>query len=232
MIRFFFIVLAFSLVTVVGAGAEDFEFEGRKKCGGCHKSQLESWKQTAHAKAFDSLKSGAKEEAKKKAGLDPEKDFTEDKNCVGCHVTGYGHEGGYDIDDPGKYLIGVGCESCHGPGYEYRLVHRNGGKAFEDNNQTTDRQELVDAGEEFHFVERCKSCHLNYEGSGWSGAQKPFTPFTPTVDPKYAFDFEKYVRNNKAMHEHFKLEGTFVGPPTPSFHDEFQATAKPIVLEE
>ena len=41
------------------------------------------------------------------------------------------------------------------------------------------------------------------------------------------FDFEKSVRNNKAMHEHFKLAGTFDGPPTPKFHEEFQKDAKP-----
>ena len=33
----------------------------------------------------------------------------------------------------------------------------------------------------------------------------------------------------KAMHAHFKLEGTFAGPPLPSFRDTFQAAAKPAV---
>ena len=51
----------------------------------------------------------------------------------------------------------------------------------------------------------------------WKGVKKPYTPFTPKVDKKYAFNFEKSVRNNKAMHEHFKLAGTFNGPPTRSF---------------
>jgi hypothetical protein len=218
-------------VFAAAAGADEGEYEGRKKCGGCHKSQLESWKRTAHAKALRSLEAGEKAEAKKKAGLDPDKDFSEDEKCVGCHVTGFGQEGGYDIEDPSKYLIGVGCESCHGPGAEYRLLHRKGGKAFEETKKTMPRRELVEAGEDFAFVQRCNACHLNYESSGWEGARKPYTPFTPKVDPKYSFDFEKYVRDSKAMHEHFKLEGTFTGPPKPPFHDEFQATAKPISPE-
>lgn len=212
-------------------GADEFEFEGRKKCGGCHKSQLESWERTAHAKSFKSLEVGDKADAKKKAGLDPDKDYTEDDKCISCHTTGFGRDGGYDIEDPSEYLVGVGCESCHGPGLEYRLLHRKAGITFENDGKTTPRQVLVEAGEEFHFIERCKSCHLNYEGSGWPGAKKPYTPFTPKVDPKYAFDFDKAVRNDKAMHGHFKLEGTFTGPPVPPFHDEFQAKAKPLPKE-
>jgi hypothetical protein len=34
------------------------------------------------------------------------------------------------------------------------------------------------------------------------------------------------------MHEHFKLEGTFTGPPIPKFHEEFQKTAKPPVKSD
>ncbi|MCC2111501.1 MAG: hypothetical protein KDJ16_05665 [Hyphomicrobiales bacterium] len=206
-------------------------YDGRKKCSSCHKSQYESWKETGHASALHSLEAGEKTAAKRMAGLDPDKDYTEDKECVGCHVTGYGAEGGYDIDDPSKYLTGVTCESCHGPGSEYRLVHREAGERFERKQETTPRSELADAGEEFKFVERCNSCHMNYKGSPWASAQAPFTPFTPAVDPKYAFDFEAAVRNDKAMHAHFKLEGTFTGEPLPAFHDEFQANAKPIVAE-
>tara|TARA_B100000315_G_scaffold215050_1_gene213953 strand:+ start:388 stop:1092 length:705 start_codon:yes stop_codon:yes gene_type:complete len=226
-----FLAFAFPAALSIGAAAEEFEFEGRKKCGGCHKSEMKSWEQTAHGKALKSLAAGEKAEAKKKAGLDPEKDYSGDQKCVACHTTGFGHEGGYDLDDPSEYLEGVGCESCHGPGLEYRLIHRKAGIKFEDGGTTTPRQALVEAGEEFHFVERCKVCHLNYAGSGWPGAKEPYTPFTPKVDPKYAFDFEKAVRDDRAMHAHFKLEGTFTGPPIPPFHDEFQAIAKPIADE-
>ena len=95
--------------------ADDFAYDGRKKCSGCHKSQYKSWKQTDHAKALESLRAGEKSEAKEKAGLDPAKDYSEDKKCVACHSTGFGMDGGYEIEDPSKYTVGVGCESCHGP---------------------------------------------------------------------------------------------------------------------
>ena len=39
--------------------------------------------------------------------------------------------------------------------------------------------------------------------------------------------FEKSMRNNKIMYEHFKLVDTFEGLPLFTFHEDFQFTAKP-----
>ena len=225
-------VLAAAAVIVILAGSAAAEpmFEGRKKCANCHKSQGESWAETAHAKAIDSLKPKTKDKAKLKAKLDPKKDYTKDKDCIGCHVDGFGKEGGYVVQEPDKFLTGVGCESCHGPGSDYRKIHRKAGEAFEKSKEAAPRQSLADAGQDFQFAERCNACHLNYEGSPWKGAKKPYTPFTPKVDKKYALDFEKSVRNSKAIHEYFKQEGTFTGSPVFKFHDEFQSKAKPAVI--
>ena len=41
---------------------ENFEYDGLKKCKGCHKSQYKSWQKTSHAKALRSLESGGKGE--------------------------------------------------------------------------------------------------------------------------------------------------------------------------
>lgn len=71
------------------------------------------------AKAFELLKPGVAVEAKKAAKLDPNKDYTADANCVGCHVTGYGQNGGFVNVASTPDLAGVGCEACHGPGGTY-----------------------------------------------------------------------------------------------------------------
>lgn len=221
------LAVAAMLVFFTGnAVAQDAPFEGRKKCSACHKAQAKSWKDTAHAKAMESLKPDVKKEAKVKAKLDPAKDYTQDKDCVGCHVDGFGKSGGYTIDAPNKQLAAVGCESCHGPGRQFRGDHRKAGQAFEKSGKTTPRKVLADKGQDFHFEESCSACHLNYEGSPWKGAKPPYTPFTPAVDAKYTFDFDKMVKDVKAMHEHYKLDGTFAGEPKFKFHDEFQANAK------
>ena len=214
-------MFAFFSGTVLAA-----DFEGRTKCSSCHKSQAKAWKSTAHAKAMDSLKPGVHKEAKIKAKLDPDKDYTQDKDCVGCHVDGFGKKGGYTIETAKKPLAAVGCESCHGPGKSYRGDHRKAGQAFESKGTTMQRKVLADKGQDFGFEEACSACHLNYEGSPWKGAKPPYTPFTPEVDKKYTFDFDKMVKDVKAMHEHYKLDGSFAGEPKFKYHDEFQASAK------
>lgn len=201
-------------------------YEGRKKCSSCHKAQAKSWRSTAHAKAMESLKPGERKEAKLMADLDPDKDYTKDKDCVGCHVDGWEQKGGYTIDRPRKQLAAVGCESCHGPGRKYRGDHRKGGQAFEKSGKTTPRKRLADRGQDFHFEEACNACHLNYEGSPWKDAKPPYTPYHPGVDEKYTFDFDKMVKDADAMHEHYKQDGAFVGEPKFKYHDEFQANAK------
>ena len=45
-------------------------------------------------------------------------------------------------------------------------------------------------------------------------------------DAKYTFNFDKMVKDVKAMHEHYKLDGSFTGEPKFKYHDEFQANAK------
>lgn len=223
------------LALTSSAALADGKYEGIKGCGGCHKSQKESWEQTTHAKAFDVLKPKVKADEKKKAKLDPAKDYTQDKDCLGCHTIGFKEPGGYQegmSEAKATNLVGVGCEDCHGAGGNFRKEHRKAGDAFRKTKKHTPRQKLVSAGQQFNYEESCAKCHMNYEGSPWKGAKAPYTPFTPKVDVKYKFDFDKAVRNKKGLHEHFKLKGVFEGEE-PKVRAEFQKTAKePAVAEE
>ena len=231
-----YIGLAGWLMAMMGnAALAAGKYEGIKGCGGCHKSQKESWEQTAHGKAFESLKPNAKAAEKKKAKLDPAKDYTQDKDCIGCHTIGFGEAGGYQAgmsEATAKNLVGVGCEDCHGAGGTYRREHRKAGDAFKKTQKPTPRQKLVSAGEHFDYEASCAKCHMNYEGSPWKEAKAPYTPFTPKVDAKYKFDFDKAVQNKKALHEHFKLKGVFDGEPVPKIRAGFQKTAKEAVAGE
>lgn len=210
-------------------------YVGYKKCGGCHKSQKESWLDTKHAKAFESLKPNEAAKAKKKAKLDPKKDYTKDDKCIGCHVTGYKERRGYSdrmSKTKARYYIGVTCEECHGPGSLYRKLHRKAGKKFKRTKKSSPRKILERRGQILEFEDACNSCHMNYEGSPWKKARKPYTPFTPDVDKKYKFDYEKAVKDDEAMHEHFKLRGVYTGKPVFKFRDEFQKDAKEPAEEE
>jgi peroxiredoxin len=76
-------------------------YSGSEACGVCHESQHETWELTRHARAFDTL---VKHNAET------------DRECVGCHVVGFGQAGGFDLDTRAQELEDVGCESCHGRG--------------------------------------------------------------------------------------------------------------------
>ncbi|HUS67743.1 MAG TPA: multiheme c-type cytochrome [Kofleriaceae bacterium] len=83
-------------------------YVGIEECSMCHQSQVEFWKTTVHAKAWETL-----------VGLGKDKSF----DCVGCHVTGWEEPGGSNLAF-NESLRDVQCENCHGPGS--RHVEANG----------------------------------------------------------------------------------------------------------
>ena len=230
-----FLVLTIAISLAAGGttmAADKASFEGFKVCAKCHDRHEEEWRKTSHAKAFDSLKPNVKAAAKEKAKLDPAKDYTQDKDCLGCHVTGYGEAGGYRVGMPAaeaSVLAHVTCESCHGPGSIYRKEHGEAQERLKRQGNRTERKVLPAMGQYFDYATVCARCHLNYQGSGWTGAKPPYTPFTPAVDGKYKFDFDKAVRDTskaKGVHVHFKLQNIFTGDPVPPFRAELQKDAK------
>jgi hypothetical protein len=75
-------------------------YVGGAVCATCHPGAHAFWEQTAHATAIQTL-------------IDRTKEF--DRNCIGCHVTGYREPGGSVLGDL-RGLENVQCEQCHGPG--------------------------------------------------------------------------------------------------------------------
>ena len=219
---------AAALMCITQAASAAPAFVGVTVCAKCHEVQAASWKGTAHAKAMESLKPGIKAEEKKKAKLDPVKDYTKDKECVGCHSTGFGTRSGFAVGmkvGGEMALETVGCESCHGAGSDYRDAHGEAEKMHKRASQSTPRKTLVTQGENFDYERACAACHLNYKGSTYKAAKAPFSPFTPAVDPKYKFDYKAAV-TSKAMHEHYKLKGVYTGEPVPAVRAELQKNAK------
>lgn len=80
------------------------KFVGSEACKNCHKKEYDQFKTTAHSHAFDIL-------------LQKKRDFV--PACVKCHSIGFGYESGYQISTRQKHLQQVGCESCHGAGYNH-----------------------------------------------------------------------------------------------------------------
>jgi hypothetical protein len=123
----FVILVLFAVAT--SARAQDApkgppQYMGVEKCAGvCHKTekqgkQLAIWQESAHAKAWATLATPeAKEIAKKKGIEDPQKS----EKCAKCHTTAYGADAKL-LTATFKVEDGVGCETCHGPGSNYKTL--------------------------------------------------------------------------------------------------------------
>ncbi|MGB3564422.1 MAG: cytochrome c family protein, partial [Thermoanaerobaculia bacterium] len=108
-----FVIPVLLVLATVSVGADDHAYVGTKDCKKCHIKEWKSWSETKMAKAYDTLKPGVAADRKTELGLEPDKDYTTDDNCVKCHVTGFGAEGGFVSEADTPELVGVGCEMCH-----------------------------------------------------------------------------------------------------------------------
>ncbi len=163
-----------------------YGYIGTKKCKKCHLKQFKSWKETNMAKAFDLLKPGVRPDNKKAAGLDPQKDYTTDAECLPCHTTGYGQPGGFVSVEETPQLIGVSCEMCHGAGSEYIKKEHMSLK-----NKHYKLAEVVKVGLVSPVTgDRCTEvCHNDK---------------SPFVDKAQPFDFA--ARKDEGTHEHIPLK--------------------------
>ena len=148
-------VLLFFFVLSANTNAQDkFQYVGAKKCGICHKSakqgeQLKIWEGSAHAKAYETLKSAEADKIAKEKGFGK---AVEAKECLQCHVTGYGKdakmfEKSFSMED------GIQCEACHGPGSEYKSM-----KTMKDHAKAV-AAGMTDFKDEAAIEALCKTCH-------------------------------------------------------------------------
>lgn len=73
---------------------------GARDCRFCHKTVHNTWTNTYHARALDTLK---------RIGMD------KNARCLPCHTVGYGLPNGFVDEATTPHLAGVQCENCHGP---------------------------------------------------------------------------------------------------------------------
>jgi formylglycine-generating enzyme required for sulfatase activity len=179
---------ALSIISAKGA-----TYIGVKKCKSCHFKRWNTWRKTNMAKAFDSLKPGVKSEEKTKLKFDPNKDYTKDVTCLGCHTSGFGIPGGYIVPADGDAEakkqaadnVGVTCEGCHGPGSKANAVLED----IKENKRTYKWAELEAVG--FHKADArsCAQCHNASD---------------PGKGPGYHFPYEE--RRKEGQHKNIELK--------------------------
>ena len=147
-------VLALGLTTVhlpmgQAADAKGPTYVGTKACKTCHMGAakgaiFETWEKTKHASALTNLPAEKQKDAA----------------CLPCHTTGFA-KGGYDpAAATAANFAGVGCESCHGPGSDYKAL-----AIMKDKAQATAKG-LIEPNEK-----TCAGCHTaEIPKDCWAGA--------------------------------------------------------------
>lgn len=113
---------ALPALPAVGGEAGQHEYVGARKCKTCHKKELignqfAAWGQGPHHRAFRTLQGQASRAIAAERGLSEPPEQSD--ACLRCHVTAHGvppTQIAHQLDP----ADGVQCESCHGPGRDYR----------------------------------------------------------------------------------------------------------------
>jgi hypothetical protein len=160
-------VAGFALVLLMGSvdsSAADHTYIGAAKCKTCHKKELMGnqygeWQEGKHSKAFEALQSDKAAEIAKEKGLAGP--AYESDECLKCHMTGHGLAATAFAKKPLKAKDGVQCESCHGPGSDYKKK-----------KTMSDRDKSIAAGmwEPGKDEKICQKCH-NDESPTWDAAK-------------------------------------------------------------
>lgn len=154
------VVLAIALVVAfAGSAIAEHNYVGVKGCKACHMSsktgaQFKAWEKSRHARAYETLASAKAKEVATAKGIDNPQESSE---CLKCHVTGYGADASL-IESTYKKEDGVGCESCHGAGKDYKNI-----KIMKD-PEAAKAKGLIIPDEQV-----CKKCH--------SEESPTYTPF-------------------------------------------------------
>ena len=112
------------------AAAQDHPTLGPGGCGlgqnNCHASEGGWWRQDPHRATVDKLYDALAmaEDYASRMGMAKGALFKGDQGCMRCHGTPVTGQETKETDD------GVSCESCHGPGADYKEPHTEGDKSL------------------------------------------------------------------------------------------------------
>ena len=168
------LILALAAGAAFAADRDASLYVGVKSCKMCHKKveegeQFRIWSEGPHAKAFEKLASPEAKEVAAKLGID---DPQKSGKCLACHSTAYNFT---ETVQAAELPVeeGVSCESCHGPGKNYKK------------KETMKDEALAKAGGLLDAKESCTLCH-NDKNPTWKADR-----YTLKDGSKSGFDYDQ-----------------------------------------
>ena len=138
--------------------------QGPKTCQECHKSEVDVWKDTKHAKSFKTVHKTDKAKGILKAiGA---KSMKKEASCGLCHYTAVQK----DADSKPRPKAGPSCESCHGASSDWLDIHNDyGGKSGKRDDESPEHkaqrmEQAAAAGmiwpsNLYDVASNCMTCH-------------------------------------------------------------------------
>ena len=150
-----FIAIIVFIGSVAGVAlAQEFTYVGAQKCQICHRTEKQGqqyplWEKSKHSQSFAALSSPGAADKAKAAGVTVPP--TECPDCLKCHAP-------LAAKAPELKAEGVSCETCHGPGSEYRKL------AVMKDKDAAVKAGLVLYGSADKIKAQCLKCHENAHG--------------------------------------------------------------------
>ncbi|BBM87823.1 cytochrome c554 [Candidatus Uabimicrobium amorphum] len=122
------------------------------KCGECHKQEKQVWQKTPHYKTYNDM--SKKPRAKgifKKLGL--KGSIKRSGRCSKCHFTQQ-HTG-----RKVKAVMGVSCESCHGAGKDWLLIHNDKTRPKDERRKEAMSLGMNNPVDIYLIAQNCYGCH-------------------------------------------------------------------------
>ncbi len=167
--------------TIIAEERDAAKYAGMKSCKMCHKSeksgnQFGIWESGPHANAYKVLGTDEAKAVGKKHGVE---DPQSSPKCLKCHSTAYNWTESKVVE---KIAVeeGVTCESCHGPGKDYK-----------SKSVMEDREKSIAAGMIFPPTKSCTKCH-NETSATWNPER-----YTTADGKKVGFDEKQAVEKIK-----------------------------------
>lgn len=161
----YILVTAILIPFTYNFGQNGHTYEGVKSCTMCHKtekqgSQLSIWENSGHSKAYETLKTDKANQIAAEKGFKTA--AVETPECLKCHATGFDLDASM-LGKKFKVEDGVQCETCHGPGSDYKSMKVMKDKELAVKNGLIVHEKLDDFCINCHNVESPTFVDMNIE---------------------------------------------------------------------